>query len=236
MNKPLKDTLSVKRSIKHFDFSEPYWEGTKQKKLVLQRCKATGKFQHFPRPVSIFTGRRRDIEWKEVSGKGTVYSYTITERGSRTNETIDALKALWTQDTPSYSGKHFRFDNIKALPQPVQKPRPPILVGGMTKGALQRTARRGDGWIAMGKSPDDIKAPFDTLRELTIKAGRKPEDLQINMLPLAAPSLDQVVGDLPRYQDLGVQHVYLSFRAWTADFSQLMELMARFAREVGLKA
>jgi uncharacterized OB-fold protein len=82
MSKPLSDTLSVKRSIKHFDFSEPYWESTKQKKLVLQRCKATGKFQHFPRPVSIFTGRRRDIEWKEVSGNGTVYSYTVTERGT----------------------------------------------------------------------------------------------------------------------------------------------------------
>lgn len=81
MTKALNDTLSVKRSIKHFDFSEPYWEGTKQKKLVLQRCKVTKKYQHFPRPVSIFTGRVRDIEWNEVSGKGQVYSYTITERG-----------------------------------------------------------------------------------------------------------------------------------------------------------
>jgi uncharacterized OB-fold protein len=82
MAKALNDTLSVKRTIRHFDFSEPYWEGTKNKKLVLQRCKVTKKFQHFPRPVSIFTGRRRDIEWAEVSGKGNVYSYTVTERGT----------------------------------------------------------------------------------------------------------------------------------------------------------
>jgi probable F420-dependent oxidoreductase len=102
-----------------------------------------------------------------LEGEFDAFGVPITQRGSRTNETIDALKALWTQDTPSYAGKHFQFDNIKALPQPVQKPRPPILVGGMTKGALQRTARRGDGWIAMGKSPDDIKAPLDTLQELT---------------------------------------------------------------------
>ena len=81
MANALNDTLSVKRNIRHFDFSEPYWEGTKQKKLVLQRCKVTQKFQHFPRPVSIFTGRKRDIEWAEVSGKGKVYSYTVTERG-----------------------------------------------------------------------------------------------------------------------------------------------------------
>ncbi|MGE0680411.1 MAG: TIGR03619 family F420-dependent LLM class oxidoreductase, partial [Candidatus Binatia bacterium] len=166
----------------------------------------------------------------------TALGQTIKERGSRTDETIDALKALWTEDVPSYSGKHFQFSNIKFIPQPLQKPRPKILVGGVTKGALQRVARRGDGWIAMGKGPDDLKAPLATLQELTNKAGRKPEELQINMLPLATPSLDQVIQDIPRYTDLGVQHVYLSFRAWTSEFSQLMEMMARFAREVGLKA
>src|SRR5215510_4645733 len=155
----------------------------------------------------------------------TALGQSITERGSRTNESIDIMKALWTEDLPSYAGKHFQFSNIKFVPQPVQKPRPKILVGGMTKGALQRVAKRGDGWVAMAKSPEDLKAPLETLRELTVKAGRKPEELQLNMLPLATPSLDQVVADAPRYADLGVHHLYLSFRAWTADFSQLMEMM-----------
>jgi len=77
----LNDTLGVKRDIKHYDFSMPHWEATRQKKLVIQFCKATGKYQHYPRPVSIFTGRRRDIEWREVSGDGTVLSYTVTHRG-----------------------------------------------------------------------------------------------------------------------------------------------------------
>jgi probable F420-dependent oxidoreductase len=166
----------------------------------------------------------------------TALGQSISERGSRTNETIDILKALWTEDAPSYAGKHFQFSNIKFVPQPVQRPRPPILVGGMTKGALQRVARRGDGWVAMGKSPDDLVKPLETLRELTVKAGRNPKELQLNMLPLASSSLDQVINDAPRYAELGVHHLYLSFRAWTADFSQLMEMMARFAREVGLKA
>jgi uncharacterized OB-fold protein len=65
----LNDTLGVKRDIKHYDFGMPFWEATKQKKLVIQYCKTAKKYQHFPRPVSIFTGRRRDIEWREVSGK-----------------------------------------------------------------------------------------------------------------------------------------------------------------------
>jgi len=77
----LNDTLGAKRSIRHYDFSMPFWEATRQKKLVIQYCKVTGKYQHFPRPVSIFTGRRRDIEWREVSGKATVFSYTIAHRG-----------------------------------------------------------------------------------------------------------------------------------------------------------
>src|SRR5262245_9178077 len=78
----LHATLDVNRDIKHYDFGMPFWEATRQKRLVIQYCKATNKYQHFPRPVSIFTGRRRDIEWREVSGKGTVFSYTIVERGT----------------------------------------------------------------------------------------------------------------------------------------------------------
>ncbi len=78
----LNDTLGVKRDIKHYDFGMPFWEATRQKKLVIQYCKTAKKFQHFPRPVSIFTGRRRDIEWREVSGKGKVFSYTIAHRGT----------------------------------------------------------------------------------------------------------------------------------------------------------
>ena len=159
----------------------------------------------------------------------------IAERGSRTNETIDILKALWTEDTPSYAGRHFQFSNIKFVPQPVQKPRPPILIGGMTKGALQRVARRGDGWIALGKGPEDLKAPLDTLRELTTKAGRKLEDLHLSMLPISTPTLEQVIKDVPRYSELGFHHLYLSCRAWTGEFPQLMALMKQFARELGLK-
>jgi probable F420-dependent oxidoreductase len=160
---------------------------------------------------------------------------SITERGSRTNETIDVLKALWTEDVPSYNGRHFQFSNIKFVPQTVQKPRPPILVGGMTRGALQRAARRADGWIALGKSPADLRQPLEMLREMAAKAGRKPDELHISMLPISAPSLEQVIDDLPRYRELGVQHLYLSMRAWTTEFSRYMELMARFADAAGMK-
>lgn len=164
------------------------------------------------------------------------FGLPFAERGSRTDETIALLKALWTQDIPSFTGRYFQVSNIKFVPQPVQKPRPPILIGGMTKGAMRRVARSGDGWIAIGKSPEDLKAPLDTVRELTLKAGRKPEELHIAMMPIFCPSFDQVIADVPRYAEMGVHHLYFSFRAWTGEFPQLMELMSRFAREVGIGA
>ena len=54
----------------------PFWAAAKQGKLMLQYCKDTGQFQHYPRPVSIFTGSR-NLEWREVSGKGTIYACTV---------------------------------------------------------------------------------------------------------------------------------------------------------------
>jgi uncharacterized OB-fold protein len=75
------DTLSVERAaIRPRSFSKPYWEGTREKKLVIQYDPRTKLYQFFPRPVSIYTGRR-DLEWREVSGKGEVFSYTLARRG-----------------------------------------------------------------------------------------------------------------------------------------------------------
>jgi hypothetical protein len=56
--------------------TKPFWDGAKAGKLVLQYCKDTGQFQHYPRPVSIYTGSR-NLEWREVSGKGTIYACTV---------------------------------------------------------------------------------------------------------------------------------------------------------------
>lgn len=56
----------------------PFWEAARQRKLLIQQCPRTGRFQFFPRPGSVFTGRR-DAVWTEVSGNGTLYSWTVTQ-------------------------------------------------------------------------------------------------------------------------------------------------------------
>ncbi len=78
----LNDTLGVQRQIRPYGFSKPFWEATREKKLLIQYCRASGKYQHYVRPTSIFTGRRRDLEWREVSGMGELFSYTVSRRGT----------------------------------------------------------------------------------------------------------------------------------------------------------
>lgn len=76
----LNDTLAVKRTTPPpRTFSRPFWEATRNKKLLIQYDRKAGKYQHFPRPTSIYNGRR-DLEWREVSGKGEVFTYTIARR------------------------------------------------------------------------------------------------------------------------------------------------------------
>ncbi len=62
------------------NFSAKFWEGASQHKLLIQYCPELKKYQFYPRPNSIYTGKR-NIEWREVSGKGFVYAYTVTRRG-----------------------------------------------------------------------------------------------------------------------------------------------------------
>jgi len=80
MSTPLNDTLSVKRvAPKPRSFSRPFWEATREKKLLIQFSRGSGKYQFFPRATSIYSGRR-DLEWREVSGRGEIFTYTVARR------------------------------------------------------------------------------------------------------------------------------------------------------------
>lgn len=61
-------------------FTAPFWEAARKRRLVMQYCTVARKFQHYPRPVSIYTGRKT-IEWRAVEGDGFIYAFTVTRRG-----------------------------------------------------------------------------------------------------------------------------------------------------------
>jgi probable F420-dependent oxidoreductase len=124
-------------------------------------------------------------------------------RFSRTEECIEVLRALWTQEEPEYHGRHFDFDPVHFAPRPVRAPHPPILLGGDSDQALARAARFADGWISGGVATDvgAIEERITTVRALRHDQGER-DAFEITIL-LPRPTPD----DLARLDDLGVDRV-----------------------------
>ena len=93
------------------------------------------------------------------------------ERGKVTDEYIRVFKELWTSDDPEYHGDYADFSNITFQPKPVQKPHPPILIGGESIPAMRRAARLGDGWLPVAHN---ISIPLDTMERLKARLDRLP--------------------------------------------------------------
>ncbi len=173
----------------------------------------------------------------------------FAERGAVTNEYLRAFIELWTKDDPKFEGKYVNFSGITFLPKPVQKPYPPIWIGGQSKPAIRRAAQIGNAWHPVGAipatplEPEELAQNLVTLREYASKAGRDPSEIQVSMkAPLydagnsGGPrrrftgSVDEVCQDVQTYADVGVTHLIFDFR--TADPRETEDRMARFAEQV----
>ena len=173
----------------------------------------------------------------------------FAERGAVTNEYLRAFIELWTKDNPKFEGKYVNFSDITFLPKPVQKPYPPIWIGGQSKPAIRRAAQIGDCWHPVGAipaaplEPEELAENLVLLRDYADKAGRDPSTIQVSVkAPLydagdsSGPrrrftgSADAVRQDVQTYSDVGVTHLIFDFR--TADPHQTEDRMAQFAEEV----
>ena len=94
---------------------------------------------------------------------------SFDERGAVASEYIEVFKELWTKDKPAYEGKYCNFSDISFLPQPIQKPHPPIWVGGESVAALKRAALLGDCWFPIGSNP---RHPLGSLNQLRARINR----------------------------------------------------------------
>ena len=173
----------------------------------------------------------------------------FAERGAVTNEYLRAFIELWTKDDPEFSGKYVNFSNITFLPKPVQKPHPPIWIGGQSKPAIRRAARIGNCWHPVGAipaaplEPEELAENLVLLRDYAEKAGRDPSQIQVSVkAPLydandsSGPrrrfsgSPDEVRQDVQTYADVGGTHLIFDFRS--SDPNQNKDRMAAFAEEV----
>ena len=97
-----------------------------------------------------------------------------TTRFRRMRESVEAMKAIWTQDEAEYHGKIIDFDSIWSWPKPVQKPHPPVLVGGSGEKVLDRVVAYGDEWIPNRvKSPEELGERMAELQRRAEAAGRE---------------------------------------------------------------
>ena len=97
---------------------------------------------------------------------------TLAERGSRTDEYIDAMRALWTQPAPEYHGRHVDFAGVDAHPRPVQRGGPRIVIGGGSAAAHARAVCRGHGWYGFAMAPDVAATHVGALREAADRVER----------------------------------------------------------------
>jgi probable F420-dependent oxidoreductase len=126
-----------------------------------------------------------------------------TTRFRRMRESVEAMKAIWSEDEAEYHGRIIDFDPIWCWPKPVQKPHPPILVGGRGEKVLDRVVAYGDGWI-----PNRIKSP-EELGERIVELQRRAEAAGREPIPVTVFGAKPEIRLLERLKDAGVSRSLL---------------------------
>jgi probable F420-dependent oxidoreductase len=179
----------------------------------------------------------------------------FADRGRRTDEYLAAFKELWTKDRPAYSGKYVKFSDVLFYPKPVQKPHPPLWIGGESAPAVRRTIAFADAWYPGSDSqtrpldtPERLAAGIAEVKRACREAGREPASLGVALLVqgyfewggyktadgsarrLFTGSSADMVADAAALSSLGVGHVALRLGGRTAE--ECVGRIERFGAEV----
>ena len=179
------------------------------------------------------------------------------DRGTVTDEYLQAFRALWTQDNPRFAGKYVNFADVDFSPKPVQKPHPPLWIGGESPPALRRAAKYGDGWYPIPANPKfrldtfgRYKSALGRLRQLAAEAGRDPQTVKLayrvqrhGMIEdaraddgerkILAGDNAQIVDDIQQLESLGVSQI--DVRLGAASVDQAVANMRKFRDDVMAK-
>ena len=179
-------------------------------------------------------------------------SPAFEDRGAVTDEYIRIFQNLWTEDPASYQGRFYSYAALHCDPKPVQRPHPPIWIGGHSRPALRRVARLAQGWHPVGANPavplgaETLKKKLDELRALTEAAKRNFDEITISYkapvydetLPVDSIKArrpftgdpDAILGDIETLSALGVSELIFDFRS--DSLTQSLERMDRFASTI----
>lgn len=146
-------------------------------------------------------------------------------RWTQARESIEVMRALWTQDTAEYHGRYYDFPPVQCNPKPVQEGGPPVILGGNARNVFRRVARWGDGWMPTAASPEQIAAGRAAIDELAEASGRDPSGIGITVFGQAAD------GDLiSQFESAGANRVIVRLGDTTS--SQALDEIERIAQAV----
>ena len=147
----------------------------------------------------------------------------FAHRWTQTQEAIGAMKELWNREESEHHGEYYDFPLVRSFPKPIQKPNPPIILGGSAKNVFNRTVEWGDGWIPNRTNPEAVKLGRDTLTKLAVKAGRDPESIQVIVYGVH-PDRDE----LAVFEEAGADGAVI--RVATAPEKEALEELEQIAR------
>lgn len=160
--------------------------------------------------------------WEEWKAAGLDFA----TRGQRVDEAIVVCKRLWTEREIAHRGRFFEFDTVRFEPKPIQKPWPPISIGGESERALDRAARVGDGWIGMSHDLDTASVQIARLRARLEAHGRAFDDFGVTVTADVRRS-----DDLAQWRALGVTRLVVA--PWKRS-REAVDGLVRLADTLGL--
>ena len=207
--------------------------------------------------IDVLSGGRLDVGcgvgWMKEEFEA-IGAPNFSERGAVGSEYLHAFKELWTSSDPSFEGKYCNFSNISFLPKPLQRPHPPIWVGGESTPALKRAASLGTCWYPIGSNP---RFPLDNINRLSAHIGRlrtyaeefdrDPAEIdlafsanwynltdsnntQVERSRWFTGTSSEIADDIANLEKLGVNHLVLSFQGDTT--TEILGKMSEFMEKV----
>lgn len=183
-----------------------------------------------------------------LRGEFEALGVPFEQRGKIADEAIQVMRELWTSDTPRFRGEFFQVDNVVFEPKPVQRPCPPIYIGGNSRAAMRRAARFGDGWLPWLITRDRIPECLDYIRSRPdFGAERRHDDFEV-VLPLTIPNVEdythrelgptrqpgnrqEILDEIGAMRDAGVTVTQVPLPR-TSSVDQCLEWIEWFAAEI----
>ncbi len=180
-------------------------------------------------------------------------SPAFAERGKVTDEYIQAFRNLWTEANPQFHGTHVNYDQLKFEPKPVQKPHPPLWIGGESRPARRRAARLGDAWYPVNNNPaapldtpEKFGVAFDSVRQMAATAGRDPATIEAALLAIGyrhepgvgdsdarrifTGGTQAIIDDIGGYREHGLNHLVVAFES--DDLQRSLDTLDAFASQI----